>query len=373
MIKAQVVIGLGFGDEGKGRVVSYLSSQGSPSKLVVRFNGGHQAGHTVISEGRRHVFSSFGSGTLQRLPTYISRFCTVYPKALLNELELLAKMGLKPRVYIDPLAMITTPFDVDINRADNSGHGTCGVGFGATIERNEKFFHLYAQDLLYPSALNAKLIGMAAHYKPWRGIHKADHVADFIQDVDEFLQFVDIVPHTEIPYDDIIFEGAQGILLDMDFGFFPNVTRSNTTSKNAQILAEEMGVDRLDMYYVTRSYQTRHGHGFMTNEGEHKILKPNGRETNVTNDWQGKFRLGMLDVDLLSYALACEATVNNPNSENHLVVTCLDQTGEEFQATQNGERIGINARWLYKGLDGDFPLHQVHGSLTDDNKPFHKY
>jgi adenylosuccinate synthase len=282
-------------------------------------------------------------------------------------------MGLKPKVYIDPMAMITTPFDIETNRAQDGGHGTCGVGFGATIERNEKFFHLYAQDLLFPSVMRAKLTNMRMRYKAWTmDDNWLNALVHFEKDVDDFIEVVDIASHIEISFKDVIFEGAQGILLDMDFGFFPNVTRSNTTSKNAQVLAQEMGVDRLDMYYVTRSYQARHGNGFMTNEGEQKILTPNNRETNIKNDWQLEFRLGMLDIDLLSYALACEETVNHPNSENHLIVTCLDQTGEEFQATQNGERVGINARWLYTGLD-DFPLHHVHGSFTDDNKPFHKY
>jgi adenylosuccinate synthase len=112
------VIGLGFGDEGKGKVVSSLCSQ-SPDhdKIVVRYCGGHQAGHRVLlNDGSSHVFSHFGSGTLQGVPTYWSQFCTVDPMGLLNELDiLLNKIPIfstdKIRLYIDAKCPITTPYE----------------------------------------------------------------------------------------------------------------------------------------------------------------------------------------------------------------------------------------------------------------------
>ena len=80
----KIVIGLGYGDEGKGRTVDYLCSQ-NPNSIVVRFSGGQQAGHTVMTNGIKHIFSNYGAGTLQGCPTYISEHATIYPLTMLME------------------------------------------------------------------------------------------------------------------------------------------------------------------------------------------------------------------------------------------------------------------------------------------------
>ena len=148
-MKYSSVIGLQFGDEGKGSMVSYLCSQ-SRNPLVVRFNGGHQAGHTVLYNGIRHTFSSFGSGTLQGVPTYWSKYCTFYPLAAYNEYLKLQTLGIKkPILYVDPLCPVTTPYDCFSNFLDEkeNNHGSVGVGFGSTIKRHESHYKLYFQDL----------------------------------------------------------------------------------------------------------------------------------------------------------------------------------------------------------------------------------
>jgi len=140
------VIGLGFGDEGKGMVTSYLSSYYN-NPLVVRYSGGHQAGHTVVHEGVKHTFANFGSGTLQGCPTYWSEYCTVEPVGLLKELSVLVdKMGddFDMKLYIHNECPVTTPFDIFHNQKleKEKIHGSCGVGFGDTLEREEDHFHL---------------------------------------------------------------------------------------------------------------------------------------------------------------------------------------------------------------------------------------
>ena len=152
------VIGLGFGDEGKGNIVNYLCSQ-HPNPLVVRYNGGHQAGHTVVHEGTRHVFSNFGSGTLQGKPTYWSRNCTVEPIGMMKEYKILYEKKARPiLLYVNPEAMVTTPYDIQMNieREAHYGHGTVGVGFGDTIARNLRGYRLFFRDLFYPKILNEK-------------------------------------------------------------------------------------------------------------------------------------------------------------------------------------------------------------------------
>lgn len=123
------VIGAGFGDEGKGKVVSHLCLRHEPA-LVVRYCGGQQAGHKVMVNGLEHIFSNFGSGTLQGIPTLWSKFCTIDPVGILNEAALLYMIGVKPTLYIDSRCPVTTPFEKAYNQQSDklTGHGTCGVG-----------------------------------------------------------------------------------------------------------------------------------------------------------------------------------------------------------------------------------------------------
>ena len=115
MKQAQVVIGSSFGDEGKGSVVDYLCSHGNVG-VVVRFNGGAQAGHTVVTpEGDRHVFRQVGSGAFHGVPTFLSKYMSVNPIALLLELEQLRKLFIAPELYASPECLVTTFADMLIN------------------------------------------------------------------------------------------------------------------------------------------------------------------------------------------------------------------------------------------------------------------
>ena len=129
-----IVLGSAFGDEGKGLTTSFLCSI-TKNPLVVRFNGGHQAGHTVIHNGIRHVFSNFGSGTLDNTPTYWSEYCTVDPTGVIREGDSLNEKGIAPNIAFNGNAMVTTPFDIYSNqkRERDVNHGSVGVGFGTTI------------------------------------------------------------------------------------------------------------------------------------------------------------------------------------------------------------------------------------------------
>ncbi len=233
MKKTSIVLGLGYGDEGKGLVTSTLCNH--KPDFVVRFNGGHQAGHTVVYNGIHHVFSNFGSGTLQGIPTYWSKFCTVHPTGLNREYKILKEKGITPRIYFDPLCPITTPWEISMNRHDDtvSGHGSVGVGFGATIQRQEDFYKLHIQDIFYPKVFEQKLNQIADYYfeKGYSVSISQREMRDFLEDVEEVKNFVNISNPEMLYNKSLVFEGAQGILLDMDMGFFPNVTRSNTTSK----------------------------------------------------------------------------------------------------------------------------------------------
>lgn len=335
-MKASIVLGLAFGDEGKGITTNYLCKD-KESSIVVRFSGGHQAGHTVVSkEGYRHVFSNFGAATMKGVPTFWSKYCTFNPYAVVEEYKALKKEGFDPILYVDPLCPVTTPFDIMLNRELEkvNQHGSCGVGVGATIQRQEDYYKLYVQDLFFDSVLEAKLKNIYAYYSKRVRLRDESElpgiIFDFMNTVKSVRQIIEVENNScLLKYKHLVFEGSQGILLDMDFGFFPNVTRSNTTSKNALEILESIGVNRDDIqiYYITRAYQTRHGNGFMTGEGKGPRLINNENETNVTNRWQGSFRYGALDIDLINYAIKCDVNFSHGLTKN-LVVSCLDQVDE---------------------------------------------
>ena len=107
-MKAYAVIGANYGDEGKGLITDYLCRQ-VENPLVIRFNGGAQAGHTVESpEGVRHIFSHFGSGTLAGAPTYLSKHFVVNPILFNREYDVLVEKGIVPKVYVHPDCLVTT-------------------------------------------------------------------------------------------------------------------------------------------------------------------------------------------------------------------------------------------------------------------------
>lgn len=365
MTKTSIILGLGFGDEGKGLVTDYLSLQ-NPNSIVVRFSGGQNATHTVVHEnGTRHAFSSFGSGTLRNIPSYTSKYCTMNPITLMNEYRALKEKGIEPKLYMDNLAMVTTPYDIFANRAAesfNRGNGSCGVGIGTTMRRNESPYKLYAQDLLVPFIWKNKLAQIKNYYEnqPSYTIYSFSHdiektLKDFEDAIEDMVLLAktnilwtsekDLFSHVIFSNMHVIFEGSQGVLLDKDFGFFPNVTYANTTSKNAIEIIENNHLDYPNIYYVTRAYQTRHGKGIMTNEDLALNIRENPLENNVTNTWQGEFRKTLLDMDLLNYALTCDSNFNSNHESLNLVMTCCDQV-DGLKATENGmlaEYDNINA------------------------------
>lgn len=318
--KVNIVIGAGFGDEGKGKVVNYLCDK-KHSILVIRFCGGHQAGHTVYHGGIKHTFSNFGSGTLKGIPTFWSKFCTIDPVGIINELNVLESKGINPKLYIDFRCPVTTPYDKSQNLTIDTyrNHGTCGVGFGATLQREEDFYSLRAIDIMYEDVLNTKLELIKSYYNNPRNDN--DNI-----DIDFFKSCCNKIREMEnscarpisiqrtVPEfcDYYIFEGAQGLLLDQMIGFFPHVTRSNTGLKNALEFIKEMRIweSERNIYYVTRAYHTRHGNGPMHWAKDNLELKniddvgfKNIFESNSYSEHQGVFRSAPLNLDMLKYAI----------------------------------------------------------------------
>jgi len=363
-MRSSIVLGLQFGDEGKGITTDYLCSQQDPREtLVIRFSGGQQAGHTVVRNGIKHIHSNYGSGALRGIDTYISEYCTFYPKTMFSESIALAQKGQQPNIYIHPLAKLTTPYDVAFNRIHkpNLEHGSCGMGIGTTMRRNiETGYKLFAIDTTNKSVLRAKLREIEHFYR----LQVSDLCLDIYNRVvkeEEELFFNSLnqnlftLTTKTKKREHYIFEGSQGILLDMDHGVFPNVTYGNTTSKNAIVLCNKMYLDPT-IYYVTRCYQTRHGSGWMSNEKKIDLVN-NEAEINQFNPYQGDFRVGELDYDLLNYSLDIDNIYSFSRKKN-LIVTCMDQR-PDFQLNTMKFRTDFNEVLLSHSAEANFSKLQT--------------
>lgn len=354
MKKVKIVIGANFGDEGKGLLTDYFCSAFPAREKVlnVRFNGGAQAGHTVVkSDGRRHVFSHFGSGSFnENNLTYLSHYFILNPMLFVKEYKVLASMGVVPKVYIHQDCLVTFPCDVMINQMveahrDKNRHGSCGVGIYETIRRTsnhrkttigyikENFDQLaemiantiqgYVPQRL--DELNTELTD-----SEWELIRNETITENYIADLAFMLQHTEIVDNDIInEYDNIVFEAAQGLLLDADnMEYYPHLTPSNTGIKNALQLLSAVDACDLSLCYVTRSYFTRHGAGLFKTECDSTSIKPEGLrdKTNQTNAYQGSFRYGYFDVAAFQHSLEKDLESLNRTAAVELAVTHLDET-----------------------------------------------
>jgi adenylosuccinate synthase len=341
--RAIVIAGLGFGDEGKGTITDFLVSK-HKAHTVVRYNGGAQAAHNVVVDDKHHTFSQFGAGTLAGAATYLSRFMLVEPRALLKEAEGLQKIGISnplDLMYIDEEAIVTLPYHVAANRIREEArsedrHGSCGMGIGETMSdalQNEavRIKNLLAPDL-YERLNHMRRVKRAQLEKDqllgtdsiYRRILFDEASTKMLVDIyRDFAKRVRIVDQSFLAglllKEMVIFEGAQGALLDEDYGFYPHNTWTNTRFDHARTLLKECSVDtnwgNVNFMGIMRTYATRHGPGpFPT----HTVRGDDA--FNVFNQWQREMRYGFLDTVLLRYAL------DLLNGVNTIAVTHLDQS-----------------------------------------------
>jgi len=319
MSGAWVVVDLFLGDSGKGATVDFLAEQ-EDADLVVRFNGGAQAGHNVVVGGVHHTFAQWGCGTLRGVPTVLGPEFIVHPTALLIEGQHLARAGVADPftlLRIDPNALVVTPFQVAAGRLRELSrarpHGTCGVGIGEA--QGDALKHddtVRVRDLFQPHRLR-RLLRRQQERKRLDDFHASDpralselqflNATDAVQRIvhgfhaaTERLQVADareLIKHSRCP----IFEGAQGVLLDQDHGLHPHTTWSDCTAGGAHRLLGERPSTTLG---VLRAYATRHGAGPLpTHDPDWDTL---AEPHNDDDGWQGRFRRGPLDLPLLQYA-----------------------------------------------------------------------
>lgn len=352
MSVAILIAGLGLGDEGKGAHVDLLTRKHDAS-LVCRYNGGAQAAHNVVlDDGTHHTFAQFGSGTLAGARTHLSRFMVVNPFSLFAEAEHLAlvmSLSLEQvlaRLTVEGEALVTTPFHMAANRIreylrDKKRHGSCGMGVGETrvhaLAHPEEALRAVDLDWRLPFTVIEKLQKIQARYsaefkEALQGLDSQDGLGiewGYLSNpetlrrcTDEFLLFsrrVRVVGSSyleeELRKDEtIIFEGAQGVLLDESFGFQPYTTWSNVTFANALKLLEGSPTV-VRKVGILRGYATRHGAGPLVTEEPGWTLKS---DHNKWGPWQESFRVGHFDLVQAHYALAVVKGVQE------IAMSCLD-------------------------------------------------
>lgn len=331
------VLGLGFGDCGKGLFIDALSRQ-LQAHTVVRFNGGAQAAHNVVlPDGRHHTFSQFGAASFQPgVHTLLAYPVIVHPTALLVENDYLQRAGVADalqRLLIDGRCRLTTPFHQAAGRMRElargaAAHGSCGVGVGETVRHDlaHPDLTLRYADLLAPrsaldrlEALRASLLatldaehGASAHsaaYQQERAVLCDQALAGhWLARTQDLLRLAPPASQARVAQrlqqtGTVLFEGAQGVLLDEWRGFHPYTTWSNISTAAVQAVAADAGLhQRIENFGALRSYLTRHGNGpFPTHDTGLDTLP---ERHNSGDGWQGEFRRGHPDALLLRYALA---------------------------------------------------------------------
>lgn len=351
-----VVVDLGFGDAGKGTIVDYLARQ-NPDATVVRFNGGCQAAHNVVTaDGLHHTFAQFGSGTLAGNRTHLSSYMLINPMNMLQEARHLAinarQWDVFDRLTIDPSALITTRLHMAWNRVEeicrgHLAHGSCGQGIGATVAYSlrhagqrpmTKSMTLRAGHLREPDITLTLLQEIQTHYtarldqtllaaKDEAGYEILEYERDIIRNLDLSLvaeeygfwsQVIEYRSDDDLT-GDLIFEGAQGIGLDEKYGTAPHNTWSDCTPGNAMRILNGLSRPRAKIIGVTRTYTTRHGAGPMPTETR-SLDRPETH--NGTGTYQGGWRVGHLDCGLLNHSLGVCRKIGFPVDE--IALTHMD-------------------------------------------------
>lgn len=365
---AHITVDLGFGDSAKGATIDYLSHL-HPNNVTVRYSGGPQAAHNVVQpDGRHHTFRQIGAGSfVPTSKTFLSKYMLVNPTSLLFEWDELQDLNvdLTGRVYVSENAQVILPWYATMTQIrelirENKVHGSTGEGI-SEARRNA----LNDKEVLYIRDLNSDDIYEkldSLYHQTWNDLDKEltnsnfgfgtyrkvkdlvdnafpyENLSKLITDYEYFSEKVQIVADYKLKElastNTLLFEAAQGILLDEYYGFHPYNTWTNTTTENAlKLLSDINYTDKITTYGLLRAYQTRHGAGPMPTQSTN--LDYITEAHNRTEQWSGEFRNGYLDTILLNYALEL-------NPVDYLVVSNLDQINEYITVSTYDNATALN-------------------------------
>ncbi|HEX2018898.1 MAG TPA: adenylosuccinate synthase [Aurantimonas sp.] len=330
-----VVVGSQWGDEGKGKIVDWLSER---ADVVVRFQGGHNAGHTLVIDGVSYKLSLLPSGVVRPGKLSVIGNGVVFdPHAFVAERKRLEAQGVNIgpqslRIADNAALILSLHRELDATRENSAGAGTkigtTGRGIGPAYEDKVGRRAIRVMDLAHPESLPERIERLLAHHNPLRrGLGQPEIDAGAILDeltsvADEITPFIDrvwrLLDERRKAGDRILFEGAQGTLLDIDHGTYPFVTSSNTVAGQAAA-GSGLGPGSLGFVLgITKAYTTRVGEGPFPSEQDNEIgqfLGEKGREFGTVTG--RKRRCGWFDAVLVRQAVAI-------NGIHGLALTKLD-------------------------------------------------
>ena len=321
-MKARIVVGANYGDEGKGTVVATYTKH-SDNVLNILTNGGAQRGHSIVTGDGSHTFQHFGSGTYHGADNYYSRFFILNPMQFVQEYNSLI---IKPKaIYRDPLCRWSTPYDSMANlisEQQQKRHASCCMGIWNTIRRTkemgfvsfDEFIKMYTDRHLAFTYLNL----VKSFYEKemvipaeWRSIWDNPGIMlHFMEDCAFMYAHTELAKLNEVTgYDNLIFENGQGLLLNDTGKDTFDTTPSKTGIEYSIELLKDLKVDEVTAHYVTRPYLTRHGDGNIFQESNRKNISSyvEADRTNHCNEFQGEFRYGFLDIPLLKERVVKDA------------------------------------------------------------------
>lgn len=386
------VIGKNFGDEGKGFTCSRLASS-LKNALIIKHNGGGQAGHTVEDpKGKwRFVHHQIGAGAEYHVPTlFADSFMPDLFQLGKEVIEFTELFGFRPILYSEKNVRVTTVEDVLLNMGaevarGKNRHGSCGMGIEECVQRNAAGYGITVEELAGWSKQDlldrlkqirkeyterrAKILGIYPSNPSYEMLNNETVLENFMIEVKEnvkLLKLVDADRKWLEKFQNLIFETGQGLLLDQDYeDYAPHLTSSKTGIHNSAIFLEKRGLSLEEAIYVTRPYVTRHGNGPLPCEVDHSELPGVGEDlTNRPNEWQGTLRYAkhesleaffapvLRDRDSVDCLENMGETKRPKHPKLSILVTQLSETGNQlyfdegsipFETLQKaGEELGIS-------------------------------
>lgn len=350
MSKSVVVVGCQWGDEGKGKIVDLLTEH---AQAVIRFQGGHNAGHTLVINGKKTILRLMPSGVLRPgVMCIIGNGVVLSPATLLEEIQTLEATGVsvRDRLRISPACPLSLPFHTALDQAREAGANAIGTtkrGIGPAYEDKIARRALRVGDLLYPQRFAEKLAALLDYHNFILKNYYQTETIDYQKVLSETLQQSEIIIPlvTDVStllvqlYQErknLLFEGAQATFLDIDHGTYPFVTSSNTVA-GAAATGTGIGPRYLDYVLgITKAYATRVGNGPFPSEltdSQGEALRARGHEFGSVT--KRPRRCGWLDTVMLKRAVQL-------NSISGLCVTKMDVLDE-------CDVINICVAYRYKG------------------------
>ena len=357
MGQSVVVLGAQWGDEGKGKIVDLLTQD---IGAVVRFQGGHNAGHTLVIGGRKTVLHLIPSGILRDdALCLIGNGVVLSPAALMKEIGELEEAGVevRSRLKISPATPLIMPYHIVLDQAREKAAGgkaigTTGRGIGPAYEDKVARRGIRVADLHYPDQLAETLRSALDYHNFVLTRYLGQEAVDYQKTLDEALEFGEYVEPMKsdvagILHDlrkqgrRVLFEGAQGSLLDIDHGTYPYVTSSNTTVGGA-LAGTGVGADSIDYVLgICKAYATRVGGGPFPTELEDEDgqrLRDRGQEYGATTGRPR--RCGWIDIVALKRAVAI-------NGITGLCITKLD-------VLDGFDRLKMCIAYRYRGKETEY-------------------